>query len=158
MTFTSLILSLFLPMTTIATRYADTPSDEGGIPACAARVPRALYRAAHGERCAHRSAPCGTRFLITDGARFTTCTVLDRGPYGAQDLAGQYFVAHTDRALSVRKGTYRGDLDLSPNVARALGMHARVKDGKVQYTRGRVPILYWTIPPIQIKTVPVPRV
>lgn len=147
-----LFLATALPFhTTIATRYADTPQDEGGTPACATRVPAALYKAAHGERCAHRHYPCGTRLLITDGFRTATCTVLDRGPYGALDRNGVYFVAVTEAALRRRAGTYRGDLDLSPNVARALRMTAFVRKGKILYRRGRVPVLFMITDPIRIK-------
>lgn len=142
----ALFLATALPHPTIATRYADTPTDEGGTPACASRVPPALYRAAFKERCAHRDLPCGTRLLISHGHKTATCTVLDRGPYGALDRNGAYFVATTEAVLRRRTGTYRGDLDLSPNVARALGMRAWIRNGQVRYQNGRIPVWYWIIP------------
>ena len=141
-----LFLATALPHPTIATRYADTPTDEGGTPACASRVPPALYRAAHARRCAHRALPCGTQILIAHGAKTTTCTVLDRGPFGATDRSGTYFVATTETVLRRRAGTYRGDLDLSPNVARALGMRAWIRNGRIQYRNGRIPVWYWVLP------------
>ncbi len=141
-----LFLATALPHPTIATRYADTPTDEGGTPACASRVPPALYRTGFKERCANRSLPCGTRLLISHGHKTATCTVLDRGPYGATDKSGVYFVATTEAMLRRRAGTYRGDLDLSPNVARALGMRAWIKNGRIQYQHGRIPVWYWIVP------------
>lgn len=140
-----LFLATALPHTTIATRYADTPTDEGGTPACAGRMAPASYRSAHAQRCAHRALPCGTEILIAHRDRFTICTVLDRGPYGATTVNGTYFVALTEAALRRRAGTYRGDLDLSPNVARALGMRAWIRNGKIQYQRGRIPVWYWVL-------------
>ncbi len=78
------------------------------------------FRAALGEGCAHRFLPCGTRLLVEDLAtnRSGTCTVVDRGPYGA--------IYHGRWLLKRRyadPGDWRGVLDVLPPVATRLGLH-----------------------------------
>lgn len=69
--------------------------------------------------CAHRTLPCGTVVLLhnprTD--RVALCTVEDRGPYGAILPSGRWGVKIRKR----QPGVWRGVIDLSPAVARALG-------------------------------------
>lgn len=149
MTYLAAILSLFLNVqTTRATRYADTPRDEGGTPACHWRIPWPTYRRLYPIRCAHRTLPCGTILHVwrLDADRSATCAVLDRGPYG--------LAAHRTRTTG-RKGVgqghnawrllrlartqpdaFRGDLDLSPGPADRIGLTLQV---------GRVPVVYWPV-------------
>src|SRR5688572_3834565 len=55
--------------------------------------------------CAHRWLPCGTQVTIVNKERpgVTSCKVDDRGPYGVD-----------------RFGRWRGVIDLTPHVARAV--------------------------------------
>ena len=105
--------------TPIATRYADTPTDEGGTrPPGAWPQPRTALLM---PSAAHRALPVGPRILIAHGDGFTICTVLDRGPYRATDRERDLFRGpDRDRAQAPRRHV-SGDLDLSPNVARAPG-------------------------------------
>jgi hypothetical protein len=60
--------------------------------------------------CAHRWLPCGTQITLFnlehDGR--TTCIVADRGPYGVD-----------------RWGRWRGAIDLTPHVAKAIKLDGR---------------------------------
>ncbi len=87
----------------------------GGPLACTGKV-----LGAHDRVCAHRTLPCGTALLIQSmrSQRLATCQVLDRGPYGAR-LPGGRFVIKTDPKA---RGTWRAVVDLSPAVARMLGV------------------------------------
>lgn len=118
-----------------ATRYGD-PGDRlaGGKPACAGRVSQKKYDASTGRICAHRHFPCGTSLiLMTAAGRMTTCTVMDRGPYGAR-------LGHK-RLWKYRAndpGKWITDLDLSPKVADALGLTLYVGRMIVFYQRKEV--------------------
>lgn len=73
--------------------------------------------------CAHRTLPCGTTLILENprNGRFALCSVLDRGPFGAILPTGRW-------GLKIHKrdpGAWRGILDLSPAVARALGHNGR---------------------------------
>ena len=126
---------------TTATRYADTPRDEGGTPACARRIARDDYRRLHSIRCAHRTIPCGTvlRVWSPSTGRVATCAVLDRGPWGLRQRA-RGIRARTESPAALLRlarrdpGAFRGDLDISPVPARALGLTLHV---------GRMPVVYW---------------
>ena len=87
----------------------------GGPLACTGKLLRAEDRV-----CAHRTLPCGTPLLIQSmrSRRLATCQVLDRGPYGAR-LPGGRFVIKTRPSA---RGMWRGVVDLSPAVARMLGV------------------------------------
>jgi rare lipoprotein A (peptidoglycan hydrolase) len=60
--------------------------------------------------CAHRWLPCGTEITITNLERPGTarCQVADRGPYGVDRL-----------------GRWRGVIDLTPHVAKAVKLDGR---------------------------------
>jgi hypothetical protein len=73
--------------------------------------------------CAHRTLPCGTTLILENPrtGRFALCSVLDRGPFGAILPSGHW-------GLKIHKrdpGAWRGILDLSPAVARALRHNGR---------------------------------
>lgn len=70
-------------------------------------------RARHG--VAHRSLPCGTRLVIC-ARRCVVATVQDRGPFGATD--GKRYKVTTKPPPG---WWYRGELDLLPETARAIG-------------------------------------
>ena len=103
----------------LATRFGD-PGDplDGDRLSC---VRRPMLPGEHA--CAHRTLPCGTTLIVENprtGA-ITTCAVLDRGPYGAILKNGKW-------VIKLRKkdpGSWRGVLDLSPSVARALKHNGR---------------------------------
>lgn len=102
----------------LATTYA-TPGDrwDNGQLACP-RVTRAQIE--HG--VAHRSLPCGTRLLLCSGRtwRCVAAWVVDRGPYGAI-CGGRWRVMRR-----LRPGCkWRGDLDLRPGTASALGHNGK---------------------------------
>lgn len=83
---------------------------------------------------AHRSLPCGTVVVIENmrtGA-LVAARVLDRGPYGAV-LDGQWRVKIRARD----PGTWRGILDMSPEVAKRVG----ISHGKIR--------LWWMSPPLK---------
>ena len=142
------------PLTTRATRYADTVRDEGGTPACKHHLPRAAYEALHPYRVAHRTIPCGTLLVIQAGDRRMVGAVLDRGPWGIQiarqGSPGARGARWTTASPSWSRtrllqaaGTpfgpgwsWRGDLDLSPIPASALGLTLHV---------GRLPVRYWPL-------------
>lgn len=105
--------------TALASRYADTPKDEGGTPACWRRMPDEVFDALHPIRCAHRTYKCGTLIRIvtrSNPPRIGFCATLDRGPY-----------CRIGPGCNRTSGPYRGDLDLSPIVADSVGL----KDGRV---------------------------
>ncbi len=60
--------------------------------------------------CAHRWLPCGTKMIVMNLERSgkTACRVGDRGPYGVD-----------------RFGRWRGVIDLTPHVARAVRLDGR---------------------------------
>ncbi len=60
--------------------------------------------------CAHRWLPCGTKVIVMNLERpgVTSCRVGDRGPYGVD-----------------RFGRWRGVIDLTPHVARAVRLDGR---------------------------------
>lgn len=151
------ILSPVAPYFTIATRYADTPRDEGGVPACwrrclqvgpggscAQHLSDADFDAAYPVRVASRSLRCGTRVLIVSRAtgRIALGIALDRGPWNLATPAWQRshrLAAPAARPRSVDPGPgphYRGDLDLSPAVADALGLSLEV---------GRMQVSWWVV-------------
>lgn len=68
---------------------------------------------------AHRTLKCGTPLLLTNPRtrKRTIAVVVDRGPYGALDEAGTWFVRRT----STEGGQWRGCLDLTPKAAELLG-------------------------------------
>jgi hypothetical protein len=86
-----------------ATRFGD-PDDphKGGNLACEHHRPVPTNEPV----CAHRWLPCGTQVVIENLERpgRTTCRVSDRGPYG----------------VDAPSGRWRGVLDLTPHVARAV--------------------------------------
>ena len=148
------------PLTTRATRYADTARDEGGTPACKHHLPHATYEAIHPYRVAHRTLPCGTLLAIRAGERRMIGAVLDRGPWGRQILHGNaqeprkgvrtaaspsWSRTQLLRAAGEESGpvghtgarwAWRGDLDISPIPASALGLTLHV---------GRLPVRYWPL-------------
>lgn len=135
---TAFVLSLLIsmsqpqqPMTTHATRYADTARDEGGTPACKHHLPRQVFELLHPIRVAHRTLPCGTLLVVQNGTgRRVLAAVLDRGPWGRVRQATGLPEAPRGRSVDV----YRGSLDLSPGPASALGLTLYV---------GRLPVTYW---------------
>lgn len=141
------------PMTTRATRYADTARDEGGTPRCVYELPRDVYRALHPLRVAHRTLPCGTLLVVEAGGRRTIAAVLDRGPWNRVGLPWSATPDRDHMAHPPRSGApgpappgavappppapppYRGDLDVSPRPADALGLTLRVGRLRVRYWR-----------------------
>ena len=137
------------------------PQDRGA-PVCARRFPAPAYHMAYPVRVAHRDLPCGTIVLVqsaADSSRAAFGVVLDRGPYGRvrppstphlqnrartrpAARAGSDLPAHRPATPTLNHGSparsqpYRGDLDLSPRVADALGLSLRV---------GRLPIRWWIV-------------
>lgn len=108
----------FPTRTALASRYADTPKDEGGTPACWRRMPDEVFDSLHPIRCAHRTYKCGTlvKIVTRKSKQVGFCAVLDSGPWCSRGPGCQ------------RNGApYRGDLDLSPIVADSVGL----KDGRV---------------------------
>ena len=100
--------------------------DEGGTPRCVYELPRDVYRALHPLRVAHRTLPCGTLLVVEAGRRRTLAAVLDRGPWNRVQVA---------RPGDPPPGAYRGDLDVSPRPADALGLTLRVGRLRVRYWR-----------------------
>ena len=73
--------------------------------------------------CAHRTLPCGTVVMLENPrtGRFGVCQVLDRGPFGAKLDTGEWaFKIHQNDP-----GRWRGVIDLSPAVSRALDHNGR---------------------------------
>jgi hypothetical protein len=88
--------------------------------------------------CAHRTYPCGTVLIIenTKNGQRTWCTVMDRGPYGANVFAGGSMVTSEGKPAWYIKtkqhdtppcsygrctGKWRGVLDVSPAVSNDMG-------------------------------------
>lgn len=69
--------------------------------------------------CAHRTLPCGTLLILENpvNKKRTWCQVMDRGPYGALDEDGNWFVKKTVD----EPGEWRGVLDVAPIPAKAIG-------------------------------------
>jgi hypothetical protein len=69
--------------------------------------------------CAHRYYPCGTILILENplNGKRSYCSVQDRGPYGAVDENGEWFVKKT----AEEPGTWRGVLDIAPRPAKQLG-------------------------------------
>lgn len=151
------ILSPVAPHSTTATRYADTPRDEGGVPACwrrclrvgpggscARRLSDADFDAAYPVRVASRSLRCGTKVLIVSRTtgRIALGIALDRGPWNLATPAWRSAHRPPAGAASLRGVDpgggphYRGDLDLSPAVADALGLSLEV---------GRMRVSWWVV-------------
>jgi rare lipoprotein A (peptidoglycan hydrolase) len=84
--------------------------------------------------CAHRSLPCGTMVLVHSlrTKKVATCTVVDRGPFGATLPNGEIIL----KVRASEEGTWRGLIDLSPAVARNLGLSGREQVGLI-YERPR---------------------
>lgn len=90
----------------------------GGAMACSGRYMKP------GERvCAHRTLPCGTVVMVQSlrTKKVTTCTVMDRGPYGAELPNGEIVL----KVRPEEEGTWRGVIDLSPTAAAAIGLTGR---------------------------------
>lgn len=114
-----------LPHRIVVSRYADSPRDEGGTPACWKRIPDDEFDAKYSRRCASRTLPCGTPVLVVGQGGSTLCYVLDRGPYGK----------HPD-------GSYRGQLDLSPLPASEAGIWSAAASSA---SPGRLPAAAWVL-------------
>lgn len=129
-----LLVAAFFGATTLhhdaglATRYG-TPGDRwaGRGLACTGKrmQPNQLV-------CAHRTLPCGTTLILENprNGRFALCQVLDRGPYGAILPSGQWGL----KIHASDPGRWRGILDLSPAVSKALG-HNGFQRIRVYYQR-----------------------
>jgi hypothetical protein len=95
--------------------YFATKGDKmaGGPPACLGGKPFPR----HGKFCAHRTLRCGSVVLVymPRTGKTATCTVIDRGPYGAM-YRGKW-VLKTSRK---QPGRWRGIIDLGPAVAKQL--------------------------------------
>lgn len=113
------------PHRIVVSRYADTPKDEGGTPACWRRIPDAEFDAKYARRCASRTLPCGTPVALVGYGRASLCYVLDRGPYGRRD-----------------DGSFRGQLDLSPLPASEIGIWSAASSSD---SPGRLPVAAWPL-------------
>lgn len=73
--------------------------------------------------CAHRTLPCGTVVMVQNlrTKQMATCVVADRGPYGATLPNGEIIL----KLKAEEEGTWRGLIDLSPPVARDIGLRGR---------------------------------
>lgn len=80
--------------------------------------------------CAHRWIPCHTWIEVENTKNGSTawCEVMDRGPYGALTPEGQW-VLKRPRDPKTKLARWRGIIDLSPSVSKAIGTNgwARVK-------------------------------
>lgn len=107
----------------VASRYGE-PGDRlaGGVASCRYRMDRPSFRRAVSQGCAHRWLPCGTQIVLRNpqNGRSASCTVVDRGPYGAM-YRGRWVIKRRERD----PGTWRGVLDLLPPVANRLGVDGR---------------------------------
>ena len=122
-------------MTTRATRYADTARDEGGTPACRWHLSREVHELLHPIRVASRTLPCGTLLVVQSRNGRALAAVLDRGPWGRHPAPtppadGPFW------SDSSHVGAYRGDLDISPEVANRIGLTLKV---------GRLRVRYWRV-------------
>lgn len=75
------------------------------------------FQKAKAQGCAHRTLPCGTQLLVTNvkNGLSHTCTVVDRGPYGAMHK-GRWVI----KRRATDQGEWRGIIDLSLSVASAI--------------------------------------
>jgi hypothetical protein len=73
--------------------------------------------------CAHRTLPCGTPVIVRSPRtkRLALCQVLDRGPWGAILPTGDWGL----KLHRSQPGDWRGIIDLSPGVAKALKFNGR---------------------------------
>jgi rare lipoprotein A (peptidoglycan hydrolase) len=73
--------------------------------------------------CAHRTLPCGTIVVVKNrrNRRMALCEVLDRGPWGAILPTGNWGL----KLHRNQPGDWRGIIDLSPAVAKALAFNGR---------------------------------
>jgi rare lipoprotein A (peptidoglycan hydrolase) len=73
--------------------------------------------------CAHRTLPCGTVVVVQNvrNRKLAVCEVLDRGPFGALLPTGQWVF----KIRPHEPGDWRGIIDLSPAVAKALDFNGR---------------------------------
>lgn len=73
--------------------------------------------------CAHRTLACGTPVLLHNPRtkRLAVCEVLDRGPFGAILPTGKWGL----KRKKSEPGKWRGIIDLSPTVAKALAHNGR---------------------------------
>ena len=103
----------------LATRFGD-PGDKlmGGRMSCTHRKMTADQMV-----CAHRTLPCGTPVVVENlrTGKFAVCAVLDRGPFGAIVPSGRWRIKRDPS----EPGIWRGLVDLSPSVARALSFNGR---------------------------------
>lgn len=72
---------------------------------------------------AHRTLPCGTVVIIEHKGKRVAARVLDRGPYGALDADGKWLVKRPLDPVT-RDAVWRGIVDLSPGVAKAVGLRS----------------------------------
>jgi len=103
------------PEVGLVTRYGD-PGDKYGSGRMACKPHPYVDQYMMG--CAHRTLPCGTVLFLENprtGMR-TYCTVMDRGPYGAMH-EGKWRI----KIRPSDPGKWRGILDITPAVSRALG-------------------------------------
>jgi hypothetical protein len=80
---------------------------------------------------AHRTIPLGTLVVLEYRGRYVVATVIDRGPYGALDASGRWFI----KRRRSEPGRWRGCVDLTPRAARLLGHGGW---GKVRLWRTRI--------------------
>ena len=105
----------------LATRFGDRgdPLDGNYLSCTHEKInPKELY-------CAHRTLPCGTVLMVENPRtkKVALCEVLDRGPFGAILPSGDWGLKrHRDEP-----GQWRGIVDLSPAVAKALDFNGREK-------------------------------
>jgi rare lipoprotein A (peptidoglycan hydrolase) len=103
----------------LATRYGD-PGDRLG----QQRLSCTNKRMLPGQLvCAHRTLPCGSVVVLENprNGQLALCQVLDRGPFGAILPDGGWGV----KIRRSEPGAWRGLIDLSPAVAKALGHNGR---------------------------------
>lgn len=68
---------------------------------------------------AHRKHPIGSWVLVTHKENTILARVIDRGPYGALDDEGQWYIKYPEghAEFEDRNGEYRGCVDLTPRAA-----------------------------------------
>lgn len=121
--------------------------------------PRTSYKHSNGNICAHRSLPCGEEVNIVriDNGKISSCTIADRGPFGfcvqskrntrecgmgARWINGSKFIKHK---TPIKSGTWRGILDMSPKVAKRLGIKNRLVRVMIYTKYTNTPPLYDSI-------------
>lgn len=72
---------------------------------------------------AHRTLPCGTVVVVEHKGKRVAARVLDRGPYGALDADGVWLIKRPLDPVA-RDAVWRGIIDLSPGVAKAIGLRS----------------------------------